>query len=95
MYHIDPEIQMILPKTPMGLILFLKRKTERMIIVTCFTFPTTFIINGPPSFTALKLAMFNKKASMPWNTNKRILDIGALHSIHMIIPYLGNHDTQN
>ena len=64
-YQMDPRIQIILPRTPIGRILLLKRYTERMIITTCFTFPATFIMSGPPSFTALKLATFRKNAKTP------------------------------
>ena len=39
-------------------------------MITCLIFPTTFIIKGPPAFTAWKLATFSKKAKNPWRTNK-------------------------
>ena len=64
-YQMDPRMHIILPRTPIGRILLLKRYTERMIITTCFTFPATFIMSGPPSFTALKLATFKKNAKTP------------------------------
>ena len=47
-------------------------------MTTCFTFPTTFIISGPPSFTALKFAIFSIKASIPWNASSKIAPIFAL-----------------
>lgn len=84
-------MQMTLPRMPMGFILFLKKKTERMTMVTCFTFPTTFIISGPPCFTALKLATFKKKASMPWRTSRRILLVGALSVDDGMKAYDGSH----
>lgn len=71
-------MQIIDPKTPIGFILFLNSTTDRMIMTTCFTFPTTFIISGPPSFTALKFAIFSIKASIPWNTSSKIAPIFAL-----------------
>ena len=61
----------------MGFILLLNRYTERMIITTCFTFPATFIMSGPPSFTALKFATFRKKARMPWIKRSTSEDRGA------------------
>lgn len=83
-------MQMMLPRIPMGFILFLKKKTERMTIVTCFTFPTTFIISGPPCFTALKLATFKKKANMPWRSSRRMLFMGALEMEGRTKGYLGS-----
>ena len=72
-------MQITLPRRPTGFNLFLNKNTDRRIIVTCFKFPTTFIIKGPPSFTALKFATFRAKARNPWNTNRRRLDTGALY----------------
>lgn len=66
---------------PIGLILFPNMNTESRIITTCLTLPTTFIIKGPPSFTALKFAIFNANASMPCTTRIRRLVTGALESI--------------
>ena len=84
-------MQTTLPRIPMGFILFLKKKTDRMTMVTCFTFPTTFIISGPPCFTALKLATFRKKANMPWRTSSRMLLVGALSVADVMKPYDGSH----
>lgn len=74
----DPMMQITLPITPITVILLPNMKTERIIITTCLTLPTTFIIRGPPSFTALKFAMFKVKASIPWKTRRRIEVRGAL-----------------
>ena len=78
-YHIDPVMQITDPMIPIGFILLLNSTTDKMIITTCFTFPTTFIISGPPSFTALKFAIFSMNASIPWNTSNKIAPIFALH----------------
>ena len=55
-----------------------EKNGEIKIIATCFTLPTTFIINGPPSLTALKLATFRRKARKPQQIRMRILDQGEL-----------------
>lgn len=73
----EPIMHIILPRMPMGFILLLNRYTERMIITTCLTFPATFIMSGPPSFTALKFAMFRKKARIPWIRRRMSENVGA------------------
>lgn len=78
----------------MKVILFPNMNTERIIITTCFTFPTTFIISGPPSFTALKLATFSAKASIPCTRRSKIDETGALNDITTTTNYLGNHVDQ-
>ena len=71
-------MQIALPSKPIGLILLPNKNREIKIIATCFTLPTTFIINGPPSLTALKLATFRRKARKPQQIRMRILDQGGL-----------------
>lgn len=73
-------MQMTLPTIPIVVMRLPNIKTDKKIITTCFTFPTTFIIRGPPSLTALKFAMFNRKANMPWTTRIRIQESFALVS---------------
>ena len=87
-------MQMTLPMIPMVFILSLKKKTERMIMVTCFTFPTTFIINGPPCFTALKLATFKKNASMPWRSRSSRAFVEALGVKEALKRYDPSHFVQ-
>ena len=77
-YQNEPAMQITLPTSPMNFILLLNNKTDRISMATCFTLPTTFIIKGPPSLTALKLATFSKKASKPWKRRRRIFFNDAL-----------------
>lgn len=70
-YQNDPPIVRIQPTTLIVVSGWWNKKTEMIIMHTCFTFPVILITRGDVDFVASKFEIFNANAVKPWKRRRK------------------------